>query len=112
MTKREARLLDQLNRRSCYLEFAANREQQEELTALIAGLDAEVQSLPCKSLGRGYSSAMSSLIEAYSSAHGDVRNLHDLFWWGKESGVLSDREAGMMLLSKSRDCDLEDAKEE
>ena len=106
MTKREGRLLDDLNRRSCYFEFAVNPEQQEVLGELVEGLSIDDRSLPCEALGNRYSSSMSRLVEIRAAAGGDVNSPYLLFWWGRTSGALSDRDAGLMILSESRGCEI------
>ena len=108
MTKREGRLLNQLNRESCYFEFSVNPEQQKELSALVENLSEEDRSLPCDVVWDGSLSSMARLKEKLSDASGGEGSPYHLFWSGRESGALSDRDAGLILLAELQGCQAED----
>ena len=108
MTKREGRLLNQLNRKSCYFEFSVNPEQQKELSALVENLSEEDRSLPCDVVWDGSLSSMARLKENLPDASGGEGSPYHLFWSGRESGALSDRDAGLILLAELQGCQAED----
>ena len=108
MTKREGRLLNQLNRESCYFEFSVNPEQQKELSALVENLSEEDRSLPCDVVWDRSLSSMARLKENLPDASGGEGSPYHLFWSGRESGALSDRDAGLILLAELQGCLAED----
>ena len=104
MTKREGRLLDLLNRKSCYFEFAANPEQQEKLTALATNLTEEDRLLPCEMLRNFSLSSMARLTQGLPEDSARSRSRYNIFWTARESSALSDRDAGLIVLAEMKDC--------
>lgn len=95
MTKREGRLLEQLNEKSCYYDLAVNDEQQADLENLVDSLSTEDKFLSCTVLKQQYQSAMEKEEE---------KTPYDIFWDGKRSGTLSPRDAGLIVLAEKNGC--------
>ena len=107
MTKREGRLLDQLNGNSCYFELAASPRQQNELSELVENLTDEDRSLHCDAIRISALSSMERLAET-ADASASESSAYSLFWSGRASGALSNRDAGLILLAEQRGCGAQD----
>lgn len=109
MTKREGRLLDQLDRKSCYYELAVNPGQQTELSVLVEDLTEEDRALGCDEIRNGAVSSMSRFTEELQDAGAAAQtSFYELFWRGRDSGAISDRDAGLIVLAELRGCHAED----
>ena len=104
MTKREGRLLGQLSRKACYFEYAVSQEQQDELSALAGMLPEEDRSLSCGEILRRSQSSMERAMSEFAEDAIRTKAPFGIFWQGRESGALSDRDAGLIVLAEIKDC--------